>query len=78
MDDKKVLICHVARNTSVNDIMTKRNKPFNPYGNFTLPRSLDGFARTSTEFVPAVLICHRGPSHQAGHYFAILIYSTGT
>ena len=36
-----------------------------------MPRSLDGFARASTEFV---LICHQGQTHQAGHYFAILIY----
>ena len=54
--------------------MTKRQKPFNPYGTFTMPRSLDGFSRTATEFVPAVLICHRGQTHQDGHYFAILIY----
>ena len=54
--------------------MTKHSKPFNPYGTFTMPRSLDGFARASTEFVPAVLTCHRGHTHQAGHYFAILIY----
>ena len=63
MDEKKVVICP-----------TKHSKPLNPYGTFTMPRSLDGFARTSTEFVPAVLICHRGQTHQEGHYFAILIY----
>lgn len=40
----------------------------------TVPRSLDGFARSSSEFVPATLICLRGPSHGAGHYFVILIY----
>ena len=74
MDDKKVLVCHVTRNTCINGVMTKHQKPFNPYGAFTMPRSLDGFARTSTEFVPAVLICHRGQTHQEGHYFAILIY----
>ena len=74
MDDKRVLICHVTRNTCVDGIATKHNKPFNPYGNFTVPRSLDGFARTSAEFVPAVLICHRGKTHTTGHYFAILIY----
>ena len=74
MDDKKELICHVTRNTCIDGIMTKHSKPFNPYGSFTMPRSLDGFARASTEFVPAVLICHQGQSHQAGHYFAVLIY----
>ena len=74
MDDKRVLICHVTRNTCIDGIMTQHSKPFNPYGTFTMPRSLDGFARTSTEFVPAVLICHRGHTDQAGHYFAILIY----
>ena len=74
MDDKKVLICHVTRNTVVDGIATKHNKTLNPYGTFTVPRSLDGFARTSTEFVPAVLICHRGKTHDTGHYFAILIY----
>ena len=74
MDDKKILVCHVTRNTCIEGVMTKHQKPFNPYGTFTMPRSLDGFSRTSTEFVPAVLICHRGQSHQEGHYFAILIY----
>ena len=74
MDDKKVVICHVTRKICINGTMTKHSKPFNPYGNSTMPRSLDGFARTSTEFVPAVLICHRGQTHQEGHYFAILIY----
>ena len=74
MDDKRPLVRHVTRNTCVDGVMTKHSKPFNPYGTFTMPRSLDGFARTSTEFVPAVLICHRGHTHQAGHYFAILIY----
>ena len=74
MDDKKVLICHVTRNTCIDGVMTKHQKPFNPYGTFTMPRSLDGFSRSSTEFVPAVLICHRGQTHQQGHYFAILIY----
>ena len=74
MDDKKVVICHVTRNTCIEGVMTKHQKPFNPYGTFTMPRSLDGFSRTATEFVPAVLICHRGQTHQDGHYFAILIY----
>ena len=74
MDDKKILVCHVTRNTCIEGVMTKHQKPFNPYGTFTMPRSLDGFSRTSTEFVPAVLICHRGQTHQEGHYFAILIY----
>lgn len=74
MDDKRVLICHVTRNTCVDGTATKHNKPFNPCGNFKVPRSLDGFARASTEFVLAVLICHRGPSHHTGLYFAILIY----
>ena len=49
MDDKRVLICHVTRNTCVGGIATKHNEPFNPYGNLKVPRSLDGFARTSTE-----------------------------
>ena len=74
MGDKKVLICHITRNTTVDGTATKHNKTLNPYGTFTAPRSLDGFARTSTEFVPAVLICHRGKTHDTGHYFAILIY----
>ena len=74
LDDKKVLICHVTRNTCIDGVMTKHQKPFNPYGTFTMPRSLDGFSRSSTEFVPAVLICHRGQTHQQGHYFAILVY----
>ena len=47
MDDKKVLICHVTRNTCIDGIMTKHSKPFNPYGTFTMPRSLDGFGSHS-------------------------------
>ena len=74
LDDKKILVCHVTRNTCIEGEMTKHQKPFNPYGTFTVPRSLDGFSRTSTEFVPAVLICHKGRTHHEGHYFAILIY----
>ena len=74
LDDKPVLITHITRNTCVEGIMTKHAKILNPYGTFTVPRSLDGFARESAEFVPAALICHRGPSHNTGHYFAILIY----
>ena len=74
LDDKPVLIFHITRNTCVEGIMTKHAKILNPYGTFTVPRPLDGFARESAEFVPAALICHRGPSHNTGHYFAILIY----
>ena len=74
MDDKPVLVTHVTRNTEIAGVATKNAKILNPYGTFTVPRSLDGFARTSSEFVPAALICHRGPSHEAGHYFAALIY----
>ena len=74
LDDKPVLISHITRNTCVEGTMTKHAKILNPYGTFTVPRSLDGFARASSEFVPAALICHRGPSHNTGHYFAILIY----
>ena len=74
MDDKPVLVSHIARNTMVDSTPTKHSKILNTYGTFTVPRSLDGLARTSSEFVPAALICHRGPSHNAGHYFAILIY----
>ena len=73
-DDKPALVSHIARNTTVDGTPTKHSKILNTYGTFTVPRSLDGFARTSSEFVPAALICHRGPSHNTGHYFAILIY----
>ena len=50
---------------------TQRNKLINPYGTFTVPRSLDGFAHTSSEFVPGASSTHlpQGP-----HYFAILTY----
>ena len=72
LDDKPVLISHITRNTCVEGIMTKHAKILNPYGTFTVPRSLDGFARESAEFVPAALICHRGPSHNTGHYFALM------
>ena len=71
MDGKPVLVSHITRNTWVEGIPTKHTKILNTYGTFTVP---DGFARTSSEFVPAALICHRGPSHTTGHYFAILIY----
>ena len=74
MDDKPVLVTHVTRNTMIRGIATKREKILNPYGTFKAPQSLDGLARSSSEFVPAALICHRGPSHDTGHYFAILIY----
>ena len=65
---------HVTTNTCIDGIVTKHTKPLNPYGTFRVPRSLDGFARTSSQLVSAVLICHKGPSHETGHYFAILIY----
>ena len=74
MDDKPILVTHITRNTNIDGVMTKHKKILNPYGTFTAPRSLDGFARASTEFVPAAFICHRGPSHESGHYSAILIY----
>ena len=74
MDDKPVLVSHITRNTTINGTPTKHSKLLNTYGTFTVPRSLDGFARSSSEFVPAALICHQGPSHSTGHYFAILIY----
>ena len=70
LDDKAILVAHITRNTTVDGVATKHKKILNPYGTFTM----DGFARSSTEFVPAALICHRGPNHEAGHYFAILIY----
>ena len=74
LDDKAILVTHITRNTTLDGVATKHKKILNPYGTFTVPRSMDGFARASTEFVPAALICHRGPNHEAGHYFAILIY----
>ena len=74
MDDKPVLVSHITRNTMVDSTPTKHSKILNTYGTFTAPRSLGGFARTPSEFAPAALICHRGPSHNTGHYFAILIY----
>ena len=74
MDDKPALVSHITRNTCMEGITTKHTKIVNTYGTFTVPRSLDGFARTSSEFVPAALVCHRAPTHNTGHYFAILIY----
>ena len=74
VNDKPVLVSHITRNTTVDGTPTKHSKLLNTYGTFTVPRSLDGFARSSSEFVPAALICHQGPSHNTGHYFAILIY----
>ena len=74
LDDKAILVTHITRNITVDGVATKHKKVLNPYGTFTVPRSMDGFARASTEFVPAALICHRGTNHEAGHYFAILIY----
>ena len=72
--NKAILVTHITRNTTVDGVATKHKKVLSPYGTFTVPRSMDGFARASTEFVPAALICHRGANHEAGHYFAILIY----
>lgn len=59
MGDKPILVAHITRNTCINDVMTKHKKILNPHGTFTAPRSLGGFARTSSEFAPAALICHR-------------------
>ena len=74
IDDKAILVMRITRNTNLDGVATKHKKILNPYGTFTVPRSMDGFARASTEFVPSVLICHRGANHESGHYFAILIY----
>ena len=30
--------------------------------------------RASAEYIPMAYICHRGPTHETGHYYTILVY----
>ena len=73
-DDKTVLVAHINRAVTYDGVLTKRKRALNPHGAFTVPRSLDGFSRASSEYMPIAYICHRGPTHESGHYFAILVY----
>ena len=73
-DDKTVLVAHINRAVTYDGVLTKHKRALNPHGAFTVPRSLDGFSRASAEYMPIAYICHRGPTHDSGHYFAILVY----
>ena len=73
-DDKAVLVAHINRAVTYEGVLTKHKRALNRHGAFTVPRSLDGFSRASSEYMPIAYICHRGPTHDCGHYFAILVY----
>ena len=73
-DDKTVLVAHINRAVTYDGVLTKHKRALNPHGTFTVPRSLDGFSRASAEYIPIAYICHRGPTHDSGHYFTILVY----
>ena len=73
-DDKTVLVAHINRAVTYDGVLTKHKRALNPHGTFTVPRSLDGFSRASAECIPIAYICHRGPTHDSGHYFTILVY----
>ena len=73
-DDKLVHISHINRAVTIDGTVTKHKRALNPHGPYTVPRSLDGFSRASAEYSPMAYICHRGPTHETGHYYAILVY----
>ena len=75
-DDKMIHISHshINRAVTIEGTVTKHKRALNPHGPYTVPRSLDGFSRASEEYIPLAYICHRGPTHQTGHYYAILVY----
>ena len=73
-DDKLVVVSHINRAVTIDGTVTKHKRALNPHGPHTIPRSLVGFSRASAEYIPIAYICHRGPTHDAGHYFAILVY----
>ena len=73
-DDKTVLVAHINGAVTYDGVLTKHKRALNPHGAFSVPRSLDGFSRASSEYMPIAYICHRGPTHESGHYFAILVY----
>ena len=66
-DDKMELV-------TIEGTVTKHKRALNPHGPHTVPRSLDGFLRASAEYIPMAYICHRGPTRETGHYYAILVY----
>ena len=73
-DDKLVMVSHINRAVSIEGTVTKHKRALNPHGPCTVPRSLHGFSRASSEYIPIAYICHRGPTHDTGHYFTILVY----
>ena len=68
------MVSHINRAVTIDGTVTKHKRALNPHGPHTVPRSLDGFSRASAEYLPIAYICHRGPTHDTGHYFAILVY----
>ena len=73
-DDKLVQVSHINRAVTIEGTVTKHKRALNPHGPYTVPRSLDGFSRASTEYIPMAYICHRGPTHETEHYYTILVY----
>ena len=68
------MVSHINRAVTIEGTITKHKRALNPHGPYTVPRSLDGFSRASSEYLPIAHICHRGPTHDTGHYFATLVY----
>ena len=73
-DDKMVLVSHINRAVTIEGAVTKHKRALNPHGPHTVPRSLDGFSRARAEYIPMAYVGHRGPTHETGHYYAILVY----
>ena len=73
-DDKLIHVSHINRAVTIEGTVTKHKRALNPHGPYTVPRSLDGFSRASAEYLPMAYICHRGPTHDTGHYYTILVY----
>ena len=73
-DDKLVQVSHINRAVTIEGTVTKHKRALNPHGPYTVPRSLEGFSRASAEYIPMAYICHRGPTHETGHYYTILVY----
>ena len=73
-DDKLIHVSHINRAVTIEGTVTKHKRALNPHGPYTVPRSLDGFSRASAEYLPMAFICHRGPTHDTGHYYTILVY----
>ena len=71
---KLAMVSHINRAVTIEGAVTKHKRALNPHGPHTVPRSLDGYSRASAEYLLIAYICHRGPTHDTGHYFTILVY----